>query len=125
MFFNPQLEGYFEGNLQYNFEDEKWEIVILGGGFTAGMGVNVTFWHNQWVGPVPITAELAIGGAIQLDFKVALRYEEMDGLWWESHITSKHVNDYMTTIRLNFTLAFFAGFGFDYTIVVLKVGLFG
>ena len=85
--FGGQLEGYFEAQIQYNFELGKWEIYVLGGGFTAGFGVGVNFSINAQAGPVPLTANFGFGGSIQLDFKAAIRYGETAGLEWASTVT--------------------------------------
>lgn len=123
--FGGQLEGYFEAQIQYNFTERKWEIYVLGGGFTAGFGVGVNFNINAQAGPVPVTASFGVGGSIQLDFKAAARYGEIDGLEWADTVTGNSVNDYLTTLRINAYVNAFGGIGFDYSVLALKIGLFG
>ena len=123
--FGGQLEGYYEAEIAYNFDEEQWEIYTLGGGFTAGFSGGASFGINTFVGPVPVFAELGLGGAVQLDFKAAVRYAEQDGLVWANTVTSDTVNDYLTTLRLNAYVNAFGGIGMDYAIVSLKIGLFG
>ncbi|MCL1983436.1 MAG: cadherin-like beta sandwich domain-containing protein [Clostridiales bacterium] len=120
-----QLEGYFEAQIQYNFETGKWDIYVLGGGFTFGIGVGYKITYNQMVGPVPVTAEFELGGALQLDFKAALRRSEQPGLPWAPAVDADYVNDFLTNLRVALYVSAFAGFGFDYSVVALKVGLFG
>ena len=120
-----QLQGYFEASIDYNFEKSKWEITVLGGGFTAGFKLGVNLNVNTQVGPVPLPFSLAVGGAIQLDFKAAVRFGELSGLPWASAITADTVNDYMTTLRINAYVNAFGGFGYDYSVLSLKIGLFG
>ena len=123
--FGGQLEGYFEAQIQYNFEHQKWEIYVLGGGFTAGFDISYTYTVNAQVGPVPVTASFIVGGGLQLDFKAALRYSEQSGLAWATWVTGNSVNDYLTTLRINAYVNAFGGLGFDYSVVALKIGLFG
>lgn len=123
--FSGQLEGYFEAKIKYNFEKAKWEIYVLGGGFTAGFGIAYTYTINEMAGPIPVTAKFEVGGALQLDFKAALRYSEQGDLKWADTITDDHVNDYLTSLRINAYLGAFGGLGFDYSIIALKIGLFG
>ena len=42
--------------------------------FTTGVGVGFSFSVNAMAGPVPLTATFELGGAIQLDFRTAVRY---------------------------------------------------
>jgi putative cell wall-binding protein len=123
--FGGQLEGYFEAQIQYNFEKGKWEIYVLGGGFTAGFGMSYTYSINAQAGPVPLTATFGVGGALQIDFKAAVRYDETTGLEWATTVTGDSVNDYLTTLRINAYVNAFGGLGFDYSVVALKIGLFG
>ena len=71
---NLQLEGFYEAEIRYNAEKKEWEVFTVGGGFTAGVGVGFTFSVNAMAGPVPLTATFELGGAIQLDFRTAVRY---------------------------------------------------
>ena len=121
-----QLEGYFNATIKYNFDTEKWEIYVTGGGFTTGVGASYTYLINTTVGPIPVTAEFTAGGAFQVDFKAALRREQLPGLEWRPEaLSKKYVNDYMTSLRFSLYLSAFAGLGFDYSVIALKVGLFG
>ena len=122
---NLQLEGFYEAEIRYNAEKKEWEVFTVGGGFTAGVGVGFTFSVNAMAGPVPLTATFELGGAIQLDFRTAVRYgQQGEGLAW-SDPTATAVNDFLTTLRINAYVHAFGGIGFDYSIVALKIGLFG
>ena len=122
---NLQLEGFYEAEIRYNAEKKAWEVFTVGGGFTAGVGVGFTFSVNAMAGPVPLTATFELGGAIQLDFRTAVRYgQQGEGLAW-SDPTATAVNDFLTTLRINAYVHAFGGIGFDYSIVALKIGLFG
>jgi len=120
-----QLEGYFEAQIQYNFEKGKWEIYVLGGGFTAGFGMSYTYNINAQAGPIPLTATFNVGGGLQIDFKAAIRYSEQNGLKWATTVTGNSVNDYLTALRINAYVNAFGGLGFDYSVVALKIGVFG
>ena len=124
---NLQLEGFYEAEIRYNAEKKEWEVFTVGGGFTAGVGVGFTFSVNAMAGPVPLTATFELGGAIQLDFRTAVRYgQQGEGteLAW-SDPTATAVNDFLTTLRINAYVHAFGGIGFDYSVVALKIGLFG
>ena len=124
---NLQLEGFYEAEIRYNTEKKEWEVFTVGGGFTAGVGVGFSFSVNAMAGPVPLTATFELGGAIQLDFRTAVRYgRQGDGteLAW-SNPTATAVNDFLTTLRINAYVHAFGGIGFDYSVVALKIGLFG
>lgn len=122
---NLQLEGFYEAEIRYNTEKKEWEVFTVGGGFTAGVGVGFAFSVNAMAGPVPLTATFELGGAIQLDFRTAVRYgQQGQGLAW-SDPTATAVNDFLTTLRINAYVHAFGGIGFDYSVVALKIGLFG
>ena len=124
---NLQLEGFYEAEIRYNAEKKAWEVFTVGGGFTAGVGVGFSFSVNAMAGPVPLTATFELGGAIQLDFRTAVRYGQQGQgteLAW-SDPTATAVNDFLTTLRINAYVHAFGGIGFDYSIVALKIGLFG
>ena len=124
---NLQLEGFYEAEIRYNAEKKEWEVFTVGGGFTSGVGVGFSFSVNAMAGPVPLTATFELGGAIQLDFCTAVRYGrqgEGTELAW-SDPTATAVNDFLTTLRINAYVHAFGGIGFDYSVVALKIGLFG
>ena len=122
---NLQLEGFYEAEIRYNAEKKEWEVFTVGGGFTAGVGVGFSFSVNAMAGPVPLTATFELGGAIQLDFRTAVRYgQQGQGLAW-SDPTATAVNDFLTTLRIDAYVHAFGGIGFDYSVVALKIGLFG
>ena len=124
---NLQLEGFYEAEIRYNAEKKEWEVFTVGGGFTSGVGVGFSFSVNAMAGPVPLTATFELGGAIQLDFRTAVRYGQQGQgteLAW-SDPTATAVNDFLTTLRINAYVHAFGGIGFDYSVVALKIGLFG
>ena len=123
-----ELTGYYEGQVVFNGETGKWETVVHNGGFSAGGGFGYTWKFNSMVGPVPVTAELGLGAAIAVDFGVKTFYEEQvengQTLKWQNP-DKKSVNDYLTTLRIYAYLNAFGGLGFDFSVVALKIGVFG
>lgn len=119
-----QLTGYYEAEIRYNLEQQKWEIYTTGGGFTAGVGMEIGFTVNASVGPVPVTGSFGVGGAIQLDFQTAVRYSQQgNNIWSDPDATA--VNDYLTNLRINAYVKAFGGVGFDFSVIALKIGLYG
>ena len=122
--FGVQLEGYYEAEIRYNRTSGDWEVYTKGGGFTAGVGMEFGFNVNTVVGIVPVTGSFEVGGAMQLSLQAATRYSEQEGLEWsDSEATA--VTDFLTELRLRAYVEAFGGFGFDYSLIALKIGLFG
>ena len=122
--FGVQLEGYYEAEIRYNRASGDWEVYTKGGGFTAGVGMEFGFNVNTVVGIVPVTGSFEVGGAMQLSLQAATRYSEQEGLKWsDSEATA--VTDFLTELRLRAYVEAFGGFGFDYSLIALKIGLFG
>lgn len=122
--FGFQLEGYYEAEIRYNRDTQKWEVYTKGGGFTAGVGIEFGFDVNAMAGPVPVTGSFELGGAMQLSLQAATRYSQQDGLTW-SNPTASSVTDFLTNLRLRAYVEAFGGIGFDYSLIALKIGLFG
>ena len=121
---NLQLTGYYEAEIRYNLDQGAWEIYTTGGGFTAGVGVEIGFTANAMVGPVPVTGTFSVGGALQLDFQTAVRYSQQgNDVWIDRDATA--VSDYLTNLRINAYVKAFGGFGFDFAVVALKIGVYG
>ena len=124
MEFKYQLTGYYEAQIRYDLEKGEWEIYTTGGGFTAGVGMGINFTVNTAVGPVPVTGSFGIGGAIQLDFQTAVRYSQQgSNVWSDPDATA--VNDYLTNLRVVAYVNAFGGVGFDFSVIALKIGLYG
>lgn len=122
-----QLEGYYEGQFYYSSVNKKWEFRTLGGGFSAGVGIGFSTSINAMAGPVPLTATFGAGGSIQLEFKAATVYKSDGGTanWSASALEKDSVTDCLTSLRVNGYVEAFGGIGFDYSVIALKVGLFG
>ena len=122
--FGFQLEGYYEAEIRYNRDTQKWEVFTKGGGFTTGVGIEFGFDVNAMVGPVPVTGSFELGGAMQLSLQAATRYSQQAGLEW-SDASATAVTDFLTNLRLRAYVEAFGGIGFDYSLIALKIGLFG
>lgn len=114
------IGGYAESLIYYNENTGKWSIQILNGGFNAGGGSSYTWNYNTMCGPIPFTASLTAGGTAEVS---------MDALT-VSYLNATNVeydfgNDFLTQLRIYLYLRFFAGVGFDYSIVAFKLGVFG
>ncbi len=122
-----QLEGYYEGQFYYDTDRQEWVFRATGGGMTAGASLSFQANLNAWVGIIPVTATFGAGIALQLDFQTATVYaDQVDTSTWTAEAKSwESVNDYLTTLRLNGYINAFGGFGFDYSILALKIGLYG
>ncbi len=128
--FGAKLTGYYEGQFYYDLDKHEWAFRTLGGGMTAGAGISFEVNFNAMAGPVPLTASFGASIALELDFKAATVYtdlqsEETLATWTADARSSDSVNEYLTTLRINGYISAFGGFGFDYSIVALKIGLFG
>lgn len=122
--FGVQLEGYYEAEIRYNRTSGDWEVYTKGGGFTAGVGMEFGFNVNTVVGIVPVTGSFEVGGAMQLSLQAATRYSQQEGLEW-SDSDATAVTDFLTELRLRAYVEAFGGFGFDFSLIALKIGLFG
>ena len=122
--FGVQLEGYYEAEIRYNRASGDWEVYTKGGGFTAGVGMEFGFNVNTVVGIVPVTGSFEVGGAMQLSLQAATRYSQQAGLEW-SDPDATAVTDFLTELRLRAYVEAFGGFGFDFSLIALKIGLFG
>ncbi|WP_409968981.1 InlB B-repeat-containing protein [Bengtsoniella intestinalis] len=123
--FEGQLQGYYQGEISYNFTTGRWEMHVLEGGFTAGFQGAASFSVDASASGIPLFIEVELGGAVQLDFNMATRYQQIGSNMWADSVTSETVNDYLTTLRLLASAGVFGGVGFDYSIVALKIGPYG
>ena len=107
---SKELGGFIESEIYY--EDGQWHIHVLNGGLRAGFGAEYTWRYNSFVGYIPVTAEFTAGAAAAVELKVGV--DRLNDL-----------NYYLTELRIAAYLRAFGGFGFDYSIIALKIGIFG
>ena len=112
--------GDFEVEVRYDEQEQKWIMIVIGGGFDVDALIGYTWTVNQMVGPVPLTAEFGLGAATKLEFRAVKPYGNVP-----SNINAADVNDFFTALRIKLYLSAFGGFGFDYSIIALKIGVFG
>ena len=123
-----QLTGYYEGQFYYDTDLHKWAFRTLGGGMSAGTSLSFQANINAWAGPVPITATFGAGIGLQLSFKAATVYTDQEANtsgWTAEALKADSVTDYLTTLRIQGYIDAFGGLGFDYSVLALKIGLFG
>jgi len=106
------LTGHCEVEIYYDFEKGAWQVNLMHGNFTAGGGLNYDWIYNAQVGPIPVIAELGLGAAVQYRMDIARDNVQND-------------TDYLSTLRINAYFRAFGGLGFDYSVIALKIGLYG
>lgn len=112
--------GYMEALIYYDFDAYAWKAQILSGGFNTGGGISRSWHINAWAGIIPFTATLTVGGTGQVGMEaLAVSYYN------QTKDEYGMGNDFLTELRLYLYLKFFAGIGFDYSVVAAKVGVFG
>ena len=118
--FSYEFGGYMETLIYYDYDAGKWAMQILDGGFNAGFGIGYTVNFNVLVGPVPITMTLEMGGQIRISMDtVSTDYYNFD------HSTVAIDNEFLTKLRIYLYIKAFAGVGIDYSVIALKIGIFG
>lgn len=106
------LKGGFETEIYYDYDAGTWKMVVVTGQLNVGGGFGMSWNFNSFCGPVPVTAQLAFGVALDVQFAAAVDRTQM-------------ANDYLTQVQLNAFIRAFGGIGFDYAILAMKIGLFG
>lgn len=118
--YGVNFKGYFEVEVRYDFIAGKWIMVVVGGGFDLDALFGASFQMNTMVGPVPVTAEFGIGAIENLEFRAVKPYGNVP-----ANVNAADVNDFFTALRIKMYLSAFGGFGFDYSVVAVKIGIFG
>ena len=106
------LKGGFETEIYYDYNAGAWKMVVVTGQLNVGGGFGISWNFNSFCGPVSVTAQLAFGVALDVQFAAAVDRTQM-------------ANDYLTQVQLNAFIRAFGGIGFDYAILAMKIGLFG
>lgn len=117
------LEGWMNTEIRYNFDEGRWDVLMTGGGFTAGGQLEYEHTFNIKPLGIPLTASFKVRGGLTVNFEAAVRYAEQLGLEWNDD-TADAVNDYLTALRINAYFEFFGGLGHDKGFTA-KVGVFG
>ena len=117
---NWSVAGYLETMIYYDYEKEHWDMRVLDGGFMAGGELGYSWLWNWTVGPVPVTMELHVGaiGEIGMDAITAAYLPEGGD-------QAELGTEFLTRLRIRAYLKLFAGLGFDYSLVAVKLGIFG
>ena len=115
-----EIGGYMETLIYWDFDNEKWAMTVLDGGFNAGGGLGFKWDRNMWVGPVPFTMEVELGGTVRVSMDaITTAYQN------NTTETLDLANEYLTKLRLYLYIKVFAGVGIDYSVIALKLGIFG
>ncbi|MDR0847000.1 MAG: cadherin-like beta sandwich domain-containing protein [Lactobacillales bacterium] len=123
---NFRAQGMFTAQIRYNVGTRKWETRVAEGGMQLGMELGYKWNVNKFPG----TFEVGLGAGLMVDFNSKSIYEERtyNGIkesWSEEAKKHDYQNIYLTQLRINAWAKVFAGFGFDYTVLAAKVGVFG
>ncbi len=112
--------GYMESLIYYDFDEKEWKIQILNGGFNTGGGVSYSWNKTTWVGPLPLTTTLSVGGTahVKMDALSVSYYDQTAAEYGSG-------NDFLTELRIYLYLRLFVGAGFDYSVVAMKIGMYG
>ncbi|MBO7532012.1 MAG: hypothetical protein J6T50_09430, partial [Lachnospiraceae bacterium] len=115
------IGGYMETLIYWDFDENKWKMQVVDGGFNVGGGLEYSWSWNVLVGGVvPITSEIKIGGQVRIS---------MDAITtaYQGNKTGnvELATEYLTKLRIYLYVSVFAGVGFDYSVIALKLGIFG
>ena len=115
-----EVGGYMEVLIYWDFDDQIWKMQVVDGGFNVGAGLEVSWNWNVMVGPVPLTMEIKLGGQLRVNMDaVTTAYQNSKTNQMEL------ATEYLTKLRLYLYIYVFAGVGIDYSVVALKLGVFG
>ena len=116
--YGGKIGGFYEGIVSWNAEKGKWEMKTRSGGFTYGLAAGYTWSVNTWVGPIPITASVSIGGGLEMDHKILMTS-------YGEGLNEEEFQNLLVTMRINAYVRAFVGLGFDFSVLALKFGVFG
>ena len=116
-----ELQGYMETMVYFDYASGEWKMTVLDGGFDLGGGLSYSWVWNYMVGPVPFTVELKIGGTAEVDMDaITAGYKST-----AEDLDANFDTEFLTELRIYLYLKVFAGLGVDYSVVALKIGIFG
>lgn len=120
---SPSFEGggYITGKIRYNFDSGEWEMFTTSSSFNIAAGINAQILINSSLGPVPVTAEFNANGSVTFVYAMASH----SGTKIERLYDKEFVNDYLKELRFDLYVKAFGGVGVDYSVIALKVGVFG
>lgn len=118
--YGASLKGYFEVEIHYDTEAGKWKIIVIGGGFDFASLVGISMSMNNSLLGIPVTAEFGAGALAEIEFRAVKPYGNVP-----AHINAADVNDFFSVMRVTLYIKAFGGLGFDYSVIALKIGVFG
>lgn len=106
--------AYIECEISYNTKTKKWDLTVLKTDAFIGIGCAYLTNFNAKVGPIPVTGQFKTGLSGEIGLKTILsKYNEED------------IRNYITELRIYLYVKAFGGIGFDYSVLALKIGVFG
>lgn len=109
----------FGGCMYYEFrygDDGQWDVVFYGGGINAGFGVDFGYTENFMVGPVPATCSFNVGVSASMGIN-STNTGKFKGM--------ENKSNYLTNTEIRLMCEAFAGVGWDFGFVIVKLGVYG
>ncbi len=103
----------------YDPDDDQWEFVMSGGGFGASIGLEYEYKTNFFIGFVPVTINFKAEAALNIDLNFDTVYNTKSSGAVDAY------KETMFNIGLEGGIEAFAGVGIDYSVIALKIGIFG
>lgn len=116
-----QLVGCYEVEIRYDFDRGSWCLALLGGGADLSANGSLTANGNMSMFLIPITFSFGVG----VDFETGFRAVQPKSVPEGSSKNALVANDILTKLRLSGYVQMFGGFGFDYSVAALKLGVIG
>lgn len=113
------IRGFVQGTTKYDPATDKRITVFDGGGLVVSGSAGYVWNGNTMVGFIPVTYSIGAGA----DLEVALEFSPMSE---EAEEGGQDIyTDFLSTVKFVVWAKAFAGFGFDWSIIALKLGVFG
>ena len=121
MGWSASVGGYMESLIYYNFETGRWTSRVLDGGFSISGSASYKYsFPTFFVGPVPFTVSLTLGGSIGVSMDaITAAYVP------SSSLSAETATEFLTELRISLFMKVFAGIGIDYLLFSFKIGVFG
>ncbi|WP_411676444.1 Ig-like domain-containing protein [Caproicibacter sp.] len=114
------ITGYFEVEARYDADAGKWKMTVTGGGVDLGAMAGYSKVYNASIEGIPVTAEFGLGAQINLAYRAVKPSDTVP-----AGVKASQINDIFSLLQINLYVKAFGGFGWDYEIMALKIGIFG
>lgn len=108
------FSGYMIARATYSLSDSTWDVTMTGGEIGAKVGIKKGYDQNFMIASIPATISLEAKASVGAGF--GAQTQVMNG---EEEFSTR------TSITIGAGIEAFVGIGFDYSIVALKIGIFG